>query len=130
MISPILGHDIKHSRSEALQSELDEFLARGGKINGGAIAVKYEFNNRKVPVINHNTEYLEASKQRREMQVPVIQDYAKWGGEGKWVKLSNAVNGAVSVGQLSNVSRGVTSIKDLDIWKKVAKAIEDLKEVK
>lgn len=59
MISPILGHDIKRSRSEALQSELDEFLARGGKINGGAIAVKYEFNNRKVPVINHNTEYLE-----------------------------------------------------------------------
>lgn len=127
MISPTLGHDIKRSHSEALQSELDEFLARGGKINGGTIAVKYEFNNRKVPVINHNTEYLEASRQRREMQVPVIQDYAKWGGEGKWVKLSNAVNGAVSAGQLSNINKEKTSIKDLDTWKKVAKAIEDLK---
>lgn len=128
MISPTLGHDIKRSRSEALQSELDDFLARGGKINGGAIAVKYEFNNRKVPVINHNTEYLEASRQRREMQVPVIQDYAKWCGEGKWVKLSNAVNGAVSAGQLSNINKEKTSIKDLDTWKKVAKAIEELRD--
>lgn len=124
MISPILGHDIKRSRSEAIANEVESFLANGGKIDR-EIVVKQ--SNRKTPMVN-NTEYLAASKHRKEMQMPIIQDYEKWGGAGKWTVLSNAINGIVSAGQLSNVSRGVTSIKDLNTWKKVVKAIEDLKK--
>ena len=125
MISPILGHDIKRSRSEELASEVEAFLTNGGKINK-EIIVKRE-SNRKTPMVNNN-EYLAASKQRKEMQMPIIQDYEKWGGQGKWTILSNAINGIVSAGQLSNVSRGITSIKDLNTWKKVVKAIENLKK--
>lgn len=125
MISPILGYDIKRSRSEALASEVEAFLANGGTINK-SIEVNRE-SNRKTPMVN-NTEYLAASKQRKEMQMPIIQDYEKWGGQGKWTILSNTINGVVSAGQLSNVSRGVTSIKDLATWKKVVKAIENLKK--
>lgn len=125
MISPILGHDIKRSRSEALASEVESFLANGGKIDT-EIVVKRE-SNRKTPMVNNN-EYLAASKQRKEMQIPIIQDYEKWGGTAKWTILSNAINGIVSAGQLSNVSRGRTSIKDLATWKKVVKAIENLKK--
>lgn len=127
MISPILGHDIKRSRSEALANEVEAFLANGGKIDT-EIVVKQ--SNRKTPMVNNN-EYLAASKQRKEMQMPIIQDYEKWGGMAKWTILSNAINGVVSAAQLSNVSRGRTSIKDLATWKKVVKAIENLeKEVK
>lgn len=125
MISPILGHNIKRSRSEALASEVEAFLANGGKIDT-EIVVKRE-SNRKTPMVNNN-EYLAASKQRKEMQMPIIQDYEKWGGTAKWTILSNAINGIVSAGQLSNVSRGITSIKDLNTWKKVVKAIESLKK--
>lgn len=124
MISPILGHDIKRSRSEALANEVEAFLANGGKIDR-EIVVKQ--SNHKTPMVNNN-EYLAASKQRKEMQMPIIQDYEKWGGTAKWTILSNAIDGIVSAGQLSNVSRGVTSIKDLATWKKVVKAIENLKK--
>lgn len=126
-ISATLGHDIKHSRSEALQSEVEAFLASGGKINGGSTPIEYDFNNRKKPVTSHNSEYFEASKQRQKIQVPIIQDYSKWGGSKKWQKLADASGNLVSPVHLANVNKGKTTIADLDVWKKIVEAIEELK---
>lgn len=128
-ISAMLGHNIKNKRSEVLQSEVEKWLASGGVINGCETKkVKVGFNNSlKEPKQRLNAEYYEASRQRKSIQVPVIQDYSKWGGDKKWSKLSNAVGGKVSAGTLSNINNGKTTIADIEVWREVVKAIEMLK---
>lgn len=128
-ISATLGHNLKHKRSEALQSEVDKWLASGGVINGSDTKkVKVGFNNSlKDAKSRLNAEYYEASRQRKSVQVPVIQDYSKWGGDKKWSKLSQAVGGKVSAGTLSNINNNKTTIADIEVWREVVKAIEILK---
>ena len=82
-ISAMLGHNIKNKRSEVLQSEVEKWLAGGGVINGGDTKkVKVGFNNSlKDAKSRLNAEYYEASRQRKSVQVPVIQEYSNWGGD-------------------------------------------------
>lgn len=128
-ISAILGHNIKNKRSEVLKDEVEKWLASGGVINSSETEkVEVMFNNSlKDAKSRLNAEYYEASRQRKSIQVPVIQDYSSWGGDKKWSKLSQAVGGKVSAGTLSNINNEKTTIADIEVWREVVKAIEILK---
>lgn len=126
-ISATNGHSIKHKESEKLSKEVEAFFANGGKVSDSKKPAEVFFNGAKKPVTSYNSEYYEASKQRKAIQMPVLNEYAKWGGLGKWAKLSNAVGNKIPASQLSNTNRGETSIKCLETWREVVKAIEELR---
>ena len=119
----------KREASKKLNDEVEKWLASGGVINGSNTEkVKVGFNNSlKDAKSRLNAEYYEASRQRKGVQVPIIQDYSSWGGDKKWSKLSKAVGGKVSAGTLSNINNNKTTIADIEVWREVVKAIEILK---
>lgn len=126
MVSLIHGFDIKTKQSKQLEREVDEFLKKGGVISG---AEKRKIDN--ISTIKksttRNTEYFKASKQRKNTQTPVLEEYSTWGGVNKWKKLSEKVGGKVAASHLSNIRSGKTSIKDLEVWREVVAAIEELR---
>lgn len=127
MISATNGHCIKHAESDKLRSEVEAFFANGGKVSDSKKTATAFFNGAKKPVTSYTSEYHQASKQRKAIQIPVLNDYAKWGGAGKWSKLSNAVGNKITASQLSNANKCETSIKCLETWREVVKAIEKLR---
>lgn len=127
MISATNGHCIKHAEAEKLSKEVEAFFANGGKVSDPKKTATALFNGAKKPSPTYYSEYHQASKQRKAIQMPVLNDYAKWGGTGKWAKLSNAVGNKIPASQLANANRGETSIKCLETWREVVKAIEELR---
>lgn len=127
MISATNGHCIKHAEAEKLSKEVEAFFANGGNVSNPAKPATAFFNGTKKPVTTYTSEYHQASKQRKAIQMPVLNDYAKWGGAGKWSKLSNVVGNKITASQLANANRGETSIKCLENWREVVAAIEILR---
>lgn len=126
-ISATNGHSIKHKESEKLSNELAEFEAKGGKIKqfNNVKHVEIQFNNRAKS--QKKSEKDKAFRQRKLIQLPVIQEYSNWGGHCKWQKLSEAAGGKVSSGTLSNVNQGLATIESLEDWKNIVEAIELLR---
>lgn len=127
MISATNGHCIKHAEAEKLSKEVEAFFANGGKISDSKKPAEVFFNGAKKPVTTYTSEYHQASRQRKAIQKPILNEYSKWGGAGKWAKLSNAVGNKIPASQLSNANKGETSIKCLETWREVVKAIEELR---
>lgn len=127
MISIENHNRLKTEESEKLRSEVEAFFANGGKVSDSKEPATAFFNGAKKPSPTYTSEYHQASKQRKAIQMPVLNDYAKWGGAGKWAKLSNAVGNKIPASQLSNANKGETSIKCLETWREVVKAIEELR---
>lgn len=128
MISATLGHDIKRSRSEALQSEVEAFLANGGEIKTpkqGETEINYvkQPNLRNYEKERNKTE----ADARRAVQIPILRAYRDLGIKKRWTVLSIATGRIVSPDFLSHACSGQSSIKDPDVWKKIVEAIEDLK---
>lgn len=121
MISPTNGHSIKHKEAEKLNKEVEAFLSNGGT------KTKHEVKEKKARAHDssyYNSEFIAASRQRKEFQVPFMKEYANWGGKGKWVKLSDAINNKIPASQLACVSRGETTVKCLNNWREIVAAIE------
>lgn len=144
-----ISKNIKYEQSEKLESELEKFLKRGGKITKMETVVlkrgqkqkprsekpyeeTFKFNlgkgfvapkEKKEPVTTEKKK----SKivERLERQSIAIHEYNSWAGTMKWSRLSKVSHATVL--QLEGVYDGRHSIPCEETWNSVLKGIEILR---
>lgn len=129
-ISPVNGYDVKHSASEKLQNEVNEFLENGGVISEirgfgykREVVQEFSYNNGS----NKNKQHRQEMLDRQVYQVPVLKNYYKIvGRKNCWAVLIKKIGGIVSNSQLVETMSGKGSIANEKTWNAIVVAIDEI----
>lgn len=116
-------HDIKHAEADKLKSEVEAFLANGGKKERSYVYRDVDGISKMHSKRYSEPYYVEQRKLRKEQQA-VLQEWARSvNSKTKWKKLSDLIGGEVTATMLAHTNRGDAAIKNPEAWAKVVETI-------